>query len=58
MTCGKCSQHFCYRCGGKLLGSDPYEHFSRKGQPCYQKLFDFGSDQDDWQAVEGFDDQL
>jgi len=55
MTCGKCSQHFCYRCGGKLLGSDPYEHFSRKGHPCYQKLFDPDSVQDDWQHAEGFD---
>ena len=55
MTCGKCSQHFCYRCGGKLVGSDPYEHFSRKGHPCYQKLFDLESVQDDWQPVEGFD---
>ena len=55
MTCGKCSQHFCYRCGGKLVGSDPYEHFSRRGHPCYRKLFDSGAVQDDWQPVEGFD---
>lgn len=58
MTCGKCSQHFCYLCGGKLAGSDPYQHFSRKGHPCYQRLFDFESIQDDWQPVEGFDLQL
>ena len=55
MTCGKCSQHFCYRCGGKLVGSDPYEHFSRKSHPCYQKLFDPESVHEDWQQVEGID---
>lgn len=55
MTCGKCSQHFCYRCGGRLLGSDPYGHFSRKGHPCYQKLFDVERIEDDWLPVEAFD---
>ena len=48
MTCGKCSQHFCYRCGEKLVASDPYAHFSRKNHPCYHKLFDEGA-RDDWQ---------
>lgn len=41
MTCRKCGQHFCYRCGAKLQRSDPYKHFSQPGQPCYYKLFDF-----------------
>jgi len=58
MTCGKCSQHFCYRCGGKLQGSDPYEHFSRKGKPCYRQLFDLDTVRDEWQPVEGFDPGL
>ncbi|TDL28742.1 hypothetical protein BD410DRAFT_781279 [Rickenella mellea] len=40
MTCGKCSQHFCYRCGERLNGSDPYGHFSKMGTGCYSKLFD------------------
>lgn len=46
MTCAKCGQHFCYRCGSKIRASDPYMHFSTKGQPCYSKLFD-GAHQDD-----------
>ncbi|KAF9451772.1 RWD-domain-containing protein [Macrolepiota fuliginosa MF-IS2] len=41
MTCWKCGQHFCYRCGTKLQPADPYRHFSTPGQPCYYKLFDF-----------------
>ncbi|KAH9996570.1 hypothetical protein BJV77DRAFT_987685 [Russula vinacea] len=40
MTCTKCKQHFCYRCGTKLQASNPYEHFSRLGGGCYSKLFD------------------
>ncbi|KAH9075807.1 RWD-domain-containing protein [Lactarius deliciosus] len=40
MTCSKCKQHFCYRCGSKLNASNPYEHFSTQGQGCYSKLFD------------------
>ena len=40
MTCSKCKQHFCYRCGSKLQASNPYEHFSRPGGGCYYKLFD------------------
>lgn len=41
MTCWKCRQHFCFRCGAKLRPGNPYEHFSTPGQPCYYKLFDF-----------------
>lgn len=41
MTCWKCGQHFCYRCGTKLPPSDPYKHFSTVGLGCYYKLFDF-----------------
>ncbi|EGO02005.1 hypothetical protein SERLA73DRAFT_86116 [Serpula lacrymans var. lacrymans S7.3] len=55
MTCAKCKQHFCYRCGDKLLASNPYLHFSTPGQPCFSKLFDFTSVDDEWQPVEGFD---
>ena len=40
MTCSKCKQHFCYRCGSKLQAANPYEHFSRPGGGCYAKLFD------------------
>ncbi|KXN84789.1 E3 ubiquitin-protein ligase itt1 [Leucoagaricus sp. SymC.cos] len=41
MTCWKCGQHFCYRCGTRLQPSNPYQHFSTPGQACYYKLFDF-----------------
>ncbi|KAF8527956.1 RWD-domain-containing protein [Hysterangium stoloniferum] len=40
MTCIKCGQHFCYRCGSKLNATDPYAHFKTKGHSCYSKLFD------------------
>jgi len=39
MSCFKCKQHFCYRCGSKLNASDPYKHFSTPGLECYNKLF-------------------
>ncbi|KAF9456145.1 hypothetical protein BDZ94DRAFT_1178351 [Collybia nuda] len=55
MTCAKCHQHFCYRCGTKLPGSDPYKHFSTTGQPCYNKLFDFQAETEEWQPLEGFE---
>lgn len=40
MTCMRCGTHFCYRCGSKILGGNPYEHYSRAGTSCYYKLFD------------------
>ncbi|THH11365.1 hypothetical protein EW145_g683 [Phellinidium pouzarii] len=52
MMCAKCQQHFCYRCGAKLIASDPYAHFSAAGSDCHGKLFDA---EDDWQPIEGFD---
>ncbi|KAI0803062.1 RWD-domain-containing protein [Irpex lacteus] len=55
MTCAKCGQHFCYRCGDKLLASNPYQHFSTPGIPCFSKLFDYQSTELEWQPVEGFD---
>ena len=55
MTCAKCKQHFCYRCGAKLNASNPYEHFSTPGRRCYSKLFDYQSVDDEWQPMEGFD---
>ncbi|KAH7907252.1 hypothetical protein BJ138DRAFT_1160570 [Hygrophoropsis aurantiaca] len=41
MTCAKCKQHFCYRCGEKIQASNPYAHFSTPGLRCFSKLFDF-----------------
>jgi len=55
MTCAKCKQHFCYRCGDKLQANNPYVHFSTPGHRCYSKLFDFQSIDDEWQPVEGFE---
>ena len=56
MVCARCKVHFCYRCGAKLLASNPYAHFSTAGFPCYKKLFDYQDTEDDgWQPVEGFD---
>ncbi|TFK76877.1 RWD-domain-containing protein [Pluteus cervinus] len=55
MTCAKCAQHFCYRCGARIDGRDPYEHFSTKGKSCYNKLFDGATgNEDDWVAMDGF----
>ncbi|KAI9512666.1 RWD-domain-containing protein [Russula earlei] len=50
MTCSKCKQHFCYRCGSKLLADNPYEHFSRLGGGCYRQLFDVVGEE----PMEGF----
>ncbi|KAJ7492858.1 hypothetical protein FB451DRAFT_1219832 [Mycena latifolia] len=49
MTCARCKMHFCYRCGCKLTPSDPYTHFSTPGHPCFSKLFDFVSEDHEWQ---------
>ncbi|KAJ3327592.1 E3 ubiquitin-protein ligase rnf14 [Blyttiomyces sp. JEL0837] len=31
----------CPLCGDKISASDPYQHFSTRGKPCYGKLFAF-----------------
>ncbi|KAH9921958.1 uncharacterized protein BXZ73DRAFT_51599 [Epithele typhae] len=54
MTCAKCGQHFCYRCGVKLDRNSPYRHFSTPGLRCFSKLFDLEDINNDWQPVEGF----
>mmetsp|Transcript_38853 Transcript_38853/g.82554 ORF Transcript_38853/g.82554 Transcript_38853/m.82554 type:complete len:136 (-) Transcript_38853:124-531(-) len=28
MRCVHCGTHFCYRCGARMPGDDPYSHFS------------------------------
>ncbi|OCH96590.1 RWD-domain-containing protein [Obba rivulosa] len=55
MTCAKCREHFCYRCGERLQASNPYVHFSTPGKRCFSKLFDFENIDDEWQPMEGFD---
>jgi len=49
MTCSRCKMHFCYRCGVKLIASDPYAHFSDRASGCHQKLFDFEGEDREWQ---------
>ncbi|KAJ3870155.1 hypothetical protein EV359DRAFT_69515 [Lentinula novae-zelandiae] len=54
MVCSKCKQHFCYRCGSRLSATSPYQHFSIPGSRCFNKLFDYSSEEDEWQPIEGF----
>ncbi|KAF9560213.1 RWD-domain-containing protein [Agrocybe pediades] len=50
MTCWKCSQHFCYRCGARLNPEQPYTHFSTPGRSCYNKLFEVTDvAEEDWE---------
>ncbi|CAA7264695.1 unnamed protein product [Cyclocybe aegerita] len=52
MTCWKCSQHFCYRCGDRLNPDHPYTHFSNAQTPCYNQLFDvIDVDPEDWEPI-------
>ncbi|KAF8971578.1 hypothetical protein BDZ97DRAFT_1787188 [Flammula alnicola] len=54
MTCWKCSQHFCYRCGQRLNPDQPYAHFSNPGIPCFNQLFDvIDVDENDWELDDG-----
>ncbi|KAI0662611.1 RWD-domain-containing protein [Cubamyces menziesii] len=55
MTCVKCGEHYCYRCGARLDRKEPYKHFSTPGLRCFSKLFDVESIDDEWQPVEGFE---
>jgi len=48
MTCPKCSEHFCYRCGDTLYKGNPYEHFNIRGISCYRKLFDFKQEDEEY----------
>ncbi|KAM0713976.1 hypothetical protein Q7P37_010939 [Cladosporium fusiforme] len=40
MHCYQCGTHFCYLCSAWLNGDNPYQHFNKEGESCYQKLFD------------------
>ncbi|KZP32205.1 RWD-domain-containing protein [Athelia psychrophila] len=56
MTCAKCTQHFCYRCGSGIEAANPYKHFNTPGTACHGKLFDLIKDEDnEWQPIAGFD---
>jgi E3 ubiquitin-protein ligase RNF14 len=46
MSCFQCKTHFCYLCSAWLDSNNPYEHFNKEGQPCYQRL---------WELEEGDD---
>lgn len=53
MTCARCNTHFCFLCGLKLPGSNPYQHFSDKG-PCEGQLFQMANwepDEDEIMAI-------
>jgi len=39
MSCFQCKTHFCYLCSAWLDSNNPFEHFNKEGQPCYQRLF-------------------
>ncbi|KAI0082237.1 hypothetical protein K474DRAFT_1688223 [Panus rudis PR-1116 ss-1] len=56
MTCLRCRHHFCYRCGEKISAQNPYTHFNIPGTPCYSKLFDVESIENEWQPIEAFDE--
>ncbi|KAF8168338.1 hypothetical protein B0H34DRAFT_855092 [Crassisporium funariophilum] len=54
MTCWKCSQHFCYRCGSRLDPAQPYAHFSNPANTnCFNQLFDATQEDDDhdWEPM-------
>jgi E3 ubiquitin-protein ligase RNF14 len=40
MTCFQCRTHFCYICATWLDPHNPYKHFNKEGQHCYQRLWD------------------
>jgi len=53
MTCWKCSQHFCYKCGNRLNAGEPYQHFSNPGIGCYNQLFDtVDVEEEDWEIMD------
>jgi len=40
MECYQCHTHFCYLCGSWLDAHNPYQHFNKKGNPCYNRLWE------------------
>jgi len=53
MTCWKCRQHFCYKCGQRLNADQPYSHFSNALLACYNQLFDdVDVDEADWEVMD------
>ncbi|KAH9947647.1 hypothetical protein B0H21DRAFT_708269 [Amylocystis lapponica] len=51
MTCKRCGENFCYRCGDRLRPGHAFDHFSTPGERCYSKLYDFQTVDDEWQPV-------
>jgi E3 ubiquitin-protein ligase RNF14 len=47
MICFKCRTHFCYLCSSYLMESNPYQHFSDKHNPCYMRLWELESGDDE-----------
>ena len=60
MTCTKCRSYFCWLCNTLLSRSTPYSHFSIRGSPCFERLFEgVEADQDEWWEDDGdFEDFL
>lgn len=58
MTCSRCRENFCYRCGERLDRNNPYDHFSDPNKRCHSKLFDYDDVEDVQHPVEGYDDAV
>ncbi|KAG9019618.1 translation termination inhibitor protein itt1 [Tulasnella sp. 427] len=55
MKCGRCSMHFCYKCGVRLNPTNPYSHYSMRNTPCFGNLFNVDPDETAWEPMEGFE---
>ncbi|KAK7097998.1 E3 ubiquitin-protein ligase RNF14-like [Littorina saxatilis] len=56
MTCIKCRSYFCWLCHTLLSRSNPYSHFSTRGSPCFERLFEGIQLDDDMWLDEDDDD--
>lgn len=55
MICFKCRTHFCYLCSSYLSESNPYQHFNDKHNPCYMRLWELESGDDENAQVVAWD---
>ena len=53
MHCTKCQSYLCWLCERLLRNSDPYDHYSIPGNPCYMKLFHGVEGDDGFNGIEG-----
>ncbi|KAJ6024240.1 hypothetical protein N7540_005037 [Penicillium herquei] len=40
MRCRQCDTHFCYLCSSWLSSDNPYQHFNKEENQCYNRLWD------------------